>query len=123
MPARLTPKDYTIVADLDAIIAEPMAFKLGGKAYEIIPVKVEDFVKLARSLDQIRKLLEERKEGKDITDDHVTEAYFSFFSPLCPQLTLSDVRKMNVVQLHALLQLFIRHFTGQDITLKKKLPT
>lgn len=122
MPTReeLTPKDYTIVADLDAFIEEPVAFKFGGKMYEILPVDTKAFMKVSRELDRIRKFLESRAEGKDITDEQIADSYFSFFSPLCPELKRDDVGKMTVAQLHALLQLFIRHLTGQELDPVKK---
>lgn len=120
MPARMDASDYTIVADLDSIISDTIAFKFAGKAYEILPVDTESFMKMARSLDRIRNLLEKRKEGEDITDHQVTESYFSLFSPICPTLKRDVVEKMSVVQLHSLLQLFIRHLTGQELDIKKK---
>lgn len=124
MPTRemFTSKDYTLVADLDAFIREPIAFKFGGKAYEISPVRTEDFMKMARSLDKVQKLLEQRKDGIDITDESITDAYHSLFAPLCPALSLEDVRQMTVAQLHAILQLFIRHLTGQELAPEKKNP-
>lgn len=108
-----------IVADLDAIKAEPVGFYLHGKLYVIRPMSLEKFLE---SIDSYMSLLS-LKEKKEITPEELIEKYYNTFSHMIPDLTKEDISNMEQQQVAALYELCMDTITGKVFapTEKKKL--
>lgn len=102
-----------VIADFDDLIAQPIGFKVFGKVYEIQPVTTETFLKVANALGQVQNLLSERAQGREIKDQEVYDHYFQFITPLCPDMTKDELKKLALPQLNALITLIIQHMTGR----------
>lgn len=120
LPNRAGKKSVKIVADFDQLIAEPIGFRFQGRDFEIKPVDTETFMKTTHSLQEIQDLLKKKGEGQEITNEEVYEAYLKFTQPLCPQITLKILKSMSLSQIHALVNLIIRHILGDAEPQEKK---
>ncbi len=106
-----------IVADLDAIKAEPVGFYLHDKLFTIDPMDVITFMSM---LDEYMNLMDLQKL-KSVTADELVEKYFNCFSKAIPKLKKDDVRNMSQQQCAALYELVMDTITGKVFTEKKKL--
>lgn len=112
MPARQKPA-VKVIADLDSIVSQPIGFRFMGKDYVIEPVTTEKFMQIAGALERMQNIAKEHAENKGITQEDVYESYHDFIKSLCPKITVKDLRSMALPQLHAVINLMIRHITGQ----------
>lgn len=114
-----------MVADLDALIAEPVGFRFQGKVYRCEPVDTKTFLQLAEVLEEVRQLIKSQGEGLPISSEQIYEAYHRYISAVCPDFTISILKAMTLPQVHGLLNLVIKHVTGQPMapedTEKKKM--
>jgi hypothetical protein len=128
MPSRDEKRRVNLIADLDDLISQPIGFKYLGKEYIIEPMTTHNFMIVSRALQDLENVLKD-KNNEDFNEDDIYQAYYDFISTLCPRISISDIRKAKIAQLHALLNLMIRHITGQtapdmvavDDTEKKKI--
>jgi hypothetical protein len=125
MPAR-SAKDMSMIVDLDDLITRPVGFKFQGKIYRVEPVSAQTFMELSDALSEAGNLLAAAKAGDKIAEVQVYEAYQKFVSVLVPKFTVNILKEMQLPQVHALINLIIKHATGQpmspqEITEKKKL--
>lgn len=124
MPARAAARDASVVVDLDDLIAKPVAFKFRGKTYLVEPVTAEKFIEISDSLAIAGNLLTAAQGGAEIHDSQVYAAYQKFVSALVPSFTVDILKQMQLAQVHALINLIIKHATGQpmnlDETIEKK---
>jgi hypothetical protein len=112
MPTRDDRRSTKLIADLDDLISQPIGFKYLGKSYIVEPMTTHNFMLVTRALHELEGILK-TKEQQEFHEDEIYEAYFNFVSSLCPQMTLSDIKKAKIPQLHALLNLMVRHISGQ----------
>lgn len=112
-PARMNAKPAKVIADLDDLIAEPVAFRFQGKTWVLKPVDTETFMRVARALEDIQELLSGHSGGEPKNKEEIYDAYLVFIQPLCEGIGMTEIRSMTLPQLHALMSLIIRHITGQ----------
>lgn len=120
MPAR-SAKDMSLILDLDDLITKPVGFRFRGKIYRVEPVSAETFMELSQALSEAGSLLEAAKVGGIMAMDEVYEAYQKFVSVLVPTFTVSILKEMQLPQVHALINLIIKHATGQPMDLNGEL--
>jgi len=107
-----------IVADLDELIPAPIAFKFEGKTYECAPVDAGLFLKVSQALSKIQDMKE-----REVTPDEIVEGYLSFLKPVCPEITREMIKKMSVSQLTALINLILKHLTGESFNVGAEEPS
>lgn len=112
MPTRDDKKSALMIADLDDLISQPIGFKYLGKEYIIEPMTTHNFMIVTRALHELEQILK-TKEQSEFNEDEIHNAYYNFVSALCPTITLIEIKKAKIPQLHALLNLMVRHITGQ----------
>lgn len=125
LPARMFAKNKNrsqispskIVADLDAIKAEPVLFVLHGKEFLIVPMDVVTFMSM---LDEYMNLMDLKKLDS-VTPEQLVENYFKCFSKVIPDLTKKDISDMTQQQCAALYELVMDTITGRVFTEKKSL--
>lgn len=117
-PVRTESKPIKIIADIDAIISEPVGFIFQGQTYEIHPVDTESFMRVANSLHEVQRILQDRGQGKSIDEEEVYQAYLKFIQPLCPRIGLKELKAMKLPQIDALVNLIFKHIRG-DTTQSK----
>ncbi len=111
----ITP--HKIVADLDAIKAEPVGFYLHDKLFTIEPMDVITFMSM---LEEYMGLMDLQKL-KEVSPEELVAKYYNCFSKVIPKLTKDDIRNMTQQQCGALYQLVMDTITGQVFSEKKKL--
>lgn len=114
---RYTEAATQSVADLDALLVEPVSFKLHGKMHTINPLSVEQFMLLSSALVEIVDL--QKKEG--LTSDELIERYYGLVTSVCDTVTKDDIREMSQQQVSALFNLIIETITGKLFVEKKNL--
>ena len=103
------PESEDIVSDLDALVAKPVAFKLGGKIRQIKPVTTLQFFTIVNQLSQ----LENVRTAPDVTGEKLLNIYHQLFSSVCDDFTLADVEDMTQAQCAGLMQLIMDVVTGR----------
>ena len=103
-------RELDVVTDLDAIIAEPVAFRFNGKIYTLKPIQLDEFLKFTNAQN---RLSNELKSESAITADSLASSYHAVISSVCDDLTLNDIKSMSQAQVAALYQLVIDMVTGQ----------
>lgn len=119
MPTRqkFTEAATQAVADLDAMLVEPVSFKLHGKMHLIKPLSVEQFMVLSASLVDIVEL----QKQNSITPKELIDKYYALISNVCDSVKRSDIEQMSQQQVSALFNLVIETVTGK-IFVEKKSP-
>lgn len=112
-PAQLLNSEA--VTDLDAIISEPIEFRLHGKIHRINPLTTEQFLKVTNEYVNIQSM----QKMDSLDSQEVISRYHAFISVACASITREDIEKMTQQQAGALLNLIIGLLTGD--TFKKKL--
>lgn len=107
------------VADLDALLVEPVSFKLHRKVHLINPLSVEQFMHLSASLVDIMDL--QKKQG--LTSEELIDKYYALVSSVCSTVTKDDIREMSQQQVAALFNLIMETITGKVFAEKKTLLT
>lgn len=115
MPARSRAQAPDVVVDLDDLIAKTVGFRFQGKTYNVRPVDTETFMNVANELGRIRGMIKELADGKPTSEDEIYGAYHRYISILVPDFDLADLRKMQLPQVHGLLNLIVKHATGQPL--------
>lgn len=116
MPTR-DARDQSLVVDLDDLIAKSVGFKFRGKQYKVKPVSTEKFMELSEKLADAGRLVTLAQAGEQIAEAQVYKAYQEFISVLVPNFTVDIFTEMELPQVHALLNLIIKHATGQPMNL------
>lgn len=107
-----------LIADLDAIISQPIGFKYLGNQYVIEPLTTESYMDLILAYQNLQFLLKRRDEQDGtVTLDQTYEAYYTLMHSVCPTITLSEIKKGKLIQLSAMLGLMIKHITGDTAPL------
>jgi len=105
-----------IVADLDQIICEPVAFKFGGKAHYLKPVSTKEFLKVTEVFAKMEKLGKENK----YTVEELVDVYADLISSLCDTIGKKELLTMSQIQVGALFQLILDHVTGKNLSEEAK---
>ena len=116
MPARNASKQPKMFADLDALIAEPIYFKIHGKIFEIKPIKTDVFFKFSNKYVEFFGL----EKMPNATTDDMVEKYYEMASSVCANITKKDVANMTPAQMGALFQIIIDTVTGRVFSDEKK---
>ncbi len=113
-----------VVADLDAMIADPVAFRFQSKRHIIKPISTVEFLKYVRASVHVAETLKSDKASKE----DVIDAAFDVIASVCDSMRRKDLEAMTQAQVGALLALISKCVTGEiyakapeeDPTLKKK---
>lgn len=119
MPSRqkYTEAANNAVADLDAILVEPVSFKLHGKIHIIKPLDVQQFMLLTKAIIDFQEL-----QSKDaITPSELIDRYYSLMNGVCPSIKRKDIEDMTHQQVAALYDLVMNTITGKIFEEKKTL--
>jgi len=118
-PARqkYTESATNAVADLDAMLVEPVSFKLHNKIHLLRPLNVEQFMVLSMALVDIVEL----QKKQSISPDELVDKYYALVSSACDTVSKNDIRDMSQQQVSALFNLIIETITGKVFSEKKSL--
>ncbi len=112
------PKAPTIeVADLDALVLEPVTIKLHGKSHILNPIDTITYLKFT---NEIHKFY--REENNYTPAEFVTKMH-GIVSPLIPSITPQDIEKCSQTQVGALFNVCLNSVSGKlhtDVAQKKK---
>lgn len=116
-PARTQAQDCSVVLDLDDLMVKPVGFQLKGRTYIVKPVSTETFLRLADILGEIQTMVQGIAKGDKIHDADIYQAYYRYISVLCPEFTLETLKGMALPQVHGVVNLIIKHATGQPLNM------
>lgn len=116
---KYAPVDAPVIADLDAILAEPVYFKWDGKNHAIKPMATKQYLKV---LDKYSDLFSMNKAEAKPTEQELINGFGDLFSMCIDTIGRAEVAQMSPVQVGAIMQLIIESITGkvQGETVKKK---
>jgi len=101
--------DSTLISDLDALIQEPITFRLFGKLHRIKPITTAEFFKVTNALNRIGEL-----QGKDkIGNEELTDLYLGIFQAVCDTIGKPEILQMTHSQILALFDLVMKTITGR----------
>jgi len=109
-PARTKNKETEPVADLDAIVSEPVVFRYKGKLHKLNPIRLDEFLKFTNAQSLMMSAL---NDDKALTPRELAKRYHSVIKSVCDTMTVDDILGMEQVQVAALYQLVIDMVTGQ----------
>ena len=116
MPARTAREEPSIVVDLDDLVSKPVGFRFRGRVYRVEPVSAERFMTLSQELATVGALIGKASRGEEVHEAEIYAGYQKVISALCPEFTTDILREMSLPQIHGLLNLIIKHVTGQPMT-------
>lgn len=116
---KYAPIDAPVIADLDAILADPVYFKWDGKNHAIKPMSTKQYL---RVLDKYSDLFSMNKAESKPTEEELQNGFGDLFSMCIDTIGRKEVARMTPVQVGAIMQLIIEAITGkaQADTVKKK---
>lgn len=117
-PTRSTAKikhEPELIANLDALVDQPLFFKLHGKIHQINPINTIDFMKFANALAGVNALFSD----KSITANDVVDRCFDLSSSVCKTIERGDIENMSQAQLGAFLQMLMDMVMGRTDEKKK----
>ena len=101
--------EAVVVSDLDAMVANPVAFRLHGKVHRMRPITVKEFFAVSNALLSLERL----KSDDRLTDEQIIDLYFQIIHSVCDSVTKNDIKSMTHAQAGALIQLIVDHVTGR----------
>jgi hypothetical protein len=101
--------EVSVISDLDAMVADRVAFRLHGKVHYIRPISVKEFFAYTNALVAIQSL----EKAETIEANHVVELYHGLIKSVCESVTKKDVQDMTQPQVAALIQLVSDCITGK----------
>lgn len=110
-PARSKFKDIEPVTDLDAIVAEPVAFRYKGKIHVLKPIRLDEFLKFTNAQAILMEQI--RDDKSTMTPRDLAECYHKVIGAVCDTITVDDILSMEQAQVAATYQLIIDLVTGQ----------
>lgn len=113
-PARNEARDNDgeILCDLDLIATKKATFILHGKAHVLLPITTEVFLAFWQKVADFKKI-----DASDVAV--VDQCYLDTIRSVCKSITLSDVKKMTVMQRSVLIEGLAGKVVG-DATLLKR---
>lgn len=109
-----------LIANLDAILVEPVAFQLHGKQHVIKPLTTEQFMKFSAAYGQMYGL----RSQKDFDNQEFGNVCFELIHSVVDSITRSDFDKMANHQMAGVITIIIETVTGKmfgDNDEKKKI--
>lgn len=100
---------HEVVADLDAMIAEPVAFRFQGKTHLIRPVSTVELLKYAQAGERVKTVMKD----SDASKDEVIDSAFQVIASVCDTIRRKDMEAMTQPQVGALLNLVVECVTGK----------
>lgn len=98
-----------MVSDLDAMISQPVSFKVLGKVHTIEPLTVEQFTRFAFTYSKIISL----QDQEHVSPDELIEAYFEMVSSVCNTISRENIKRMSQQQVAGLFQIMVDLHTGR----------
>lgn len=111
-PARTQAKQVEPVCDLDAILAEPVAFRWNGTIHYLKPMQLDEFLKYSNAQS---KLMAEVSSETKLDPNTLIQRYHAVISSVCDTISVEDIKSMSQAQVAALYQLVIDLVTGQVV--------
>lgn len=105
----VTRQPARLVADLDALVADPVAFRFGGQTHVIQPITTLEFY---RFLNAYYDAMETVKSSESKPAE-VKKAVHGVIESVCKTITRSHIDAMTQPQLHALIKLIIDVVAGR----------
>ncbi len=102
-------KDARVIADLDALIAEPVAFRFHGKTHLIKPISTAEFLKFLEASAKIGEVL----SNKASLAEDVIGAYHRLICSVCDTFTRKDVEQLTEAQSWALFRVIVETVKGK----------
>lgn len=111
-PVKVKPQRVVreVVSDLDALVAEPIAFRFNGEVHEIKPVSTLELLSFTNAFAELQEL---NGRSDAITVGELVDAYTSVISSVCPSITRDHVESMTQAQVAALFQLVMDSVVGK----------
>lgn len=103
------PKDVELISDIDAILAQPIYFRLHGKVRSIKPVSTENFLKYTAALSGFYGL----REQKNVTPDELINAYHELAKSISDDISRDDICQMTQAQVAAMFTLILKSVSGE----------
>lgn len=98
-----------VIADLDALVAEPVHFKWQGNKHTIKPFSQKQFLMV---MNRYSKIINEVHDSKMSRTEQLS-MFADLFSECCDTIALKEVEQMTDAQIGALMQLIIDSVTGR----------
>lgn len=105
-----------VIADLDALVAERVAFRFKGQAHFIEPVTTKEFYQYVNASNQVLNVIRDPQA----TATQVIDAAHRVIASVCKTISREDVENMTQPQIGALLTLVVETVTGKSQVEKKK---
>lgn len=105
-----------VIADLDSLVADPVAFVFRGKDHLIKPVTTEEFLRYVNASSRIMDVIKDPTVGPE----EVLQSAHELISSVCDSITLEDVKSMTQAQIVALMTVVINFVTGKMGSDQKK---
>lgn len=102
-------KSSVVIADLDAMLVEPVAFKLHGKEHIIKPITFEQHLRITQGFNEFNAML--GKPG--LKPDDIVDGYLKLVQVAVPTMTKEDVEQAEQSQLASVFSLIVRSYTGE----------
>ncbi len=107
--ARESASGARVIADLDALIAEPVAFRFQGKTHLIKPISTAEFLKFLEASTKIGEVI----SNKESKPDDIVGAYYKIVSSVCDSFTLQEVKALTEAQAWALFRVIVETVKGK----------
>jgi len=106
-----------VFADLDAILAKPVWFRLHGRERQIKPITVKEFFLYSNALAEFYAL----KDKPEVTNNELIDVAFKLSKSVCDDIERVDIERMSQAQWAALFSLIMETVTGKAHVEKKTL--
>lgn len=106
---QLEKPEAQVVSDLDAMVAQSVAFKLHGKIHNIKPISVKEFYAFTNAMLSIQGL----ETAEHVTPAQIIDLYATLIRSVCDTVTRHDIEQMTQAQCGALLNLIVECVTGK----------
>lgn len=111
-------KSITIYQDLDAVLNEPVSFKIVGEVHTLNPPSTEGFYRFIKSMNKLYSL-----SADSMTPDEIVGIYCEIILPLVPTLSKASISKMTIQQANALFSFVVETILGKrsdDFSVEEK---
>lgn len=109
--------DAKLLADIDAILNQPVSFKLRGKIYVIRPLTVEQFLECSKVIEQLAAL----DKKTDLTPEYVIGLYDLLLKSVGVKISKKELELLTSQQLVGIFNLVAETITGKAFVEKKTL--
>lgn len=114
MPARKKEFESTkVVADLDKMVAQRVAFKWNGRTHFINPISTESYLKFVDASANITKCFQQIQDGVPINKHDLYKQYGEIFHLVCETISVEQVYDMTQHQVAALMGLITECVSGK----------